>query len=55
MNEVSEETAVEGCILRWNGVRADSWRDGSAVAEVERERVWVNLGGAVSFAAEYDA
>lgn len=51
MNVVSEETVVEGCSLRWNGGHADARHDGSAAAEVERGRVWVNHGGEVSCAA----
>lgn len=41
--------------LRWNGGRADARHDGSAAAEGERERVWVNHGGEVSCAVECDA
>lgn len=52
---VNEETTEEGCSPRWNGGRADARYDGSAAAEVERERVWVNHGGEVSCAAECDA
>lgn len=52
---MSEETTAEECSPCWNGGHADAWRDGSADAEVERGRVWVNHGGEVSCAAECDA